>query len=138
MRNRCREIGSQRVPQLYVGGRWEAAREGERREIRCPADGSVVAEIDEAAPQDTAAAIAAAREAFDEGTWPDSSAHERGRLLHRVADLLQRDKAVIARAESLDTGKRFVESEYDVDDVTEVFRHYGNVAAQDAGRVVDT
>jgi betaine-aldehyde dehydrogenase len=126
------------VPQLYIGGRWEAAREGERREIRCPADGSLVAEIDEAGPQDTAAAIAAARDAFDEGTWPGTSASERGRLLHRVADLLQRDKAAIARAESLDTGKRLVESEYDVDDVTEVFRHYGNVAAQDPGRVVDT
>jgi betaine-aldehyde dehydrogenase len=92
------------VPQLYVGGRWEGAREGERREIRCPADGSLVAEIDEAGPEDTAAAIAAARAAFDEGTWPGGSAIERGALLHRVADLLERDKAVVARAESLDTG----------------------------------
>ena len=126
------------MPQLYVGGRWEGAREGERREIRCPADGSLVAEIDEAGPQDTSAAIAAARAAFDEGSWPDGSAIERGALLHRVADLLERDKALVARAESLDTGKRLVESEYDVDDVVGVFRHYGNVAAQDAGRVVDT
>src|SRR3954453_21213609 len=138
MRNRCREIGSQRVPQLYVGGRWESAREGERREIRCPADGRLVAEIDEAGPQDTAAAIAAARAAFDEGTWPATSSLERGRLLHRVADLLERDKDAIARAESLDTGKRLVESEYDVDDVVAVFRHYARVAAEDAGRVVDT
>ena len=45
---------------------------------------------------------------------------------------------MVARAESLDTGKRLVESEYDVDDVVGVFRHYGNVAAEDAGRVVDT
>src|SRR3954447_13395864 len=138
MRNRCREIGSQRVPQLYVGGRWESAREGERREIRCPADGRLVAEIDEAGPQDTAAAIAAARAAFDEGTWPATSSLERGRLLHCVADLLERDKDAIARAESLDTGKRLVETEYDVDDVAGVFRHYGNAAAQDGGRVVDT
>src|SRR3954469_3943097 len=138
MRNRCREIGSQRVPQLYVGGRWESAREGERREIRCPADGRLVAEIDEAGPQDTAAAIAAARAAFDEGTWPATSSLDRGRLLHRVADLLERDKDAIARAESLDTGKRLVESEYDVDDVAGVFRHYGDAAAQDGGRVVDT
>ena len=126
------------MPQLYVGGRWEGAREGERREIRCPADGSLVAEIDEAGPGDTAAAVAAARAAFDEGSWPGGSAIERGALLHRVADLLERDKALVARAESLDTGKRLVESEYDVDDVVGVFRHYGNVAAQDAGRVVDT
>src|SRR3954453_1851605 len=126
------------VPELYIGGRWVAAKEGERREIRCPADGSLVAGIDEAGPEDTRAAIAAARETFDAGTWSSSSTLERGALLHRVADLLLRDKDEIARAESLDTGKRLVESGYDVDDVVGVFRHYGNVAAQDAGRVVDT
>jgi betaine-aldehyde dehydrogenase len=115
-----------------------SAREGGRREIRCPADGSLVAEIDEAGPEDTSAAIAAAREAFDGGPWPGTSTLERGRLLHRVADLLERDKDAIARAESLDTGKRLVESKYDVDDVVGVFRHYGNVANEDAGRVVDT
>jgi len=126
------------VPDLYIGGRWESAREGERREIRCPADGSLVAEVDEAGPEDTRAAITAAREAFDEGSWSGSSTLERGALLHRVAALLERDKDAVARAESLDTGKRLVEREYDVDDVIGVFRHYGNVAAEDAGRLVDT
>jgi betaine-aldehyde dehydrogenase len=126
------------VPDLYIGGRWEAARDGGRREIRCPADGSLVAEVDEAGPEDSAAAVEAARSAFDDGAWSGSSSLERGRLLHRVADLLERDKADVARAESLDTGKRYVESQYDVDDVVGVFRHYGNVAAEDAGRLVDT
>ncbi len=55
--------------------------------------------------------------AFDDGPWPARPARERGDLLLRVADLLERDKADVARAESLDTGKRLVESEYDVDDV---------------------
>jgi betaine-aldehyde dehydrogenase len=126
------------VSQLYIEGRWASARGGGRREIRCPADGSLVAEIDEAGPEDTQAAIAAARAAFDDGPWPTGSPLERGALLHRVADLLTRDKAAVARAESLDTGKRLVESEYDVDDVVGVFHHYGNVAAEDAGRVVET
>ncbi|HEX5560013.1 MAG TPA: aldehyde dehydrogenase family protein [Nocardioidaceae bacterium] len=126
------------MPDLYIGGRWEAARDGGRREIRCPADGSLVAEVDEAGPEDSAAAVEAARSAFDDGAWSGSSSLERGRLLHRVADLLERDKADVARAESLDTGKRYVESQYDVDDVVGVFRHYGNVAAEDAGRLVDT
>jgi betaine-aldehyde dehydrogenase len=97
-----------------------------------------VAEVDEGTAADTDAAIAAAREAFDDGRWSAVPARERGDLLLRLADLLQRDRGAIARAESLDTGKRLVESEYDVDDVTGVFRHYGLVAAEDAGRLVDT
>jgi betaine-aldehyde dehydrogenase len=126
------------VPDLYVDGSWVSALAGGRRTIVCPADGQVVAEIDEAGPDDTAAAIAAAHRAFHEGPWPGTSARERGDLLLRTADLLQRDTDTIADAESRDTGKRFVESQYDVADVVSVFRHYGRVAAEDAGRVVDT
>ncbi|NYJ00290.1 betaine-aldehyde dehydrogenase [Nocardioides thalensis] len=126
------------MPDLYVDGRWRAAAAGGRREIRCPADGTLVAEVDEATAEDTAEAIAAAHRAFHEGPWPHTSARERGDLLLRVADLLERDKDAVARMESLDTGKRLVESEYDVDDIVSVFRYYGRVAAEDAGRVVDT
>ncbi len=123
---------------LYLGGAWATSRSGARREIRCPADGTLVAEVDEAGPEDTDAAIAAAHRAFHDGPWPGTSSRERGDLLLKVADLLERDTDAIARMESLDTGKRLVESEYDVADVASVFRHYGHVAAEDAGRVVDT
>jgi len=126
------------VPDIWVGGLWRSALEGGRREIRCPADGSLVGEIDEATGEDTEAAIGAAHEAFHHGPWPHTSARERGDLLLRLAGLLERDKAEIARAESLDTGKRLVESEFDVDDVVRVFRYYGHVADEDAGRLVDT
>lgn len=121
-----------------MDGKWLSALAGARREIRCPADGTLVAEIDEAGSEDTELAIAAAHRAFHDGSWPQESARARGDLLLRVADLLQRDKELLARAESLDTGKRLVEGEYDIDDVIGVFRHYGHVADQDAGRVVDT
>ena len=123
---------------LFIGGRWATARSGRTRDIRCPADGQLVATVDEADGQDTEAAIGAAREAFDSGPWPTTPAAERGALLWRVADLLVEHKAEVARAESLDTGKRLVESEYDIDDVVAVFRYYAALAAGDAGRVVDT
>ncbi|MCP9206019.1 aldehyde dehydrogenase family protein [Streptomyces sp. NEAU-Y11] len=126
------------MPELFIGGRWTAALDGHTREIRCPADGTLVATVDEAGPKDTAAAIAAARDAFDRGPWPGTPATERGRLLLRVAELLERDKADIARAESLDTGKRLVESEYDLDDIANCFRYFGNlISSAGPGRVID-
>jgi betaine-aldehyde dehydrogenase len=126
------------MPQLYIDGAWTSAHGGARREIRCPADGTPVAEVDEAGREDTEAAIAAARRAFDDGGWSGTSSRERGDLLLKVADLLVRDTAEVARMEALDTGKRLVEAEYDVADVVSVFRHYGHVATEEAGRMVDT
>ncbi|MFD7638378.1 aldehyde dehydrogenase family protein, partial [Streptomyces sp. NPDC059873] len=127
------------MPELFIGGRWTAAVSGQTREIRCPADGTLVATVDEAGPKDAAAAIAAARDAFDRGPWPATPAAERGALLLRVADLLERDKAALARAESLDTGKRLVESAYDIDDIANCFRYFGNLtAAGGTDRIVDT
>ena len=126
------------MPDILVNGGWRSARSGGRREIRCPADGSLVGEVDEGTAEDAADAIESAWRAFHEGPWPTVPASERGDLLARVADLLERDRAEVARAESLDTGKRLVESGYDVDDVVGVFRYYARVAAEDAGRVVDT
>jgi betaine-aldehyde dehydrogenase len=126
------------VAELFIGGEWRGATGGGQREIRCPANGELVATVDEAGEEDTVAAIEAARTAFDDGAWSSSSVHDRSSLLHKVADLLIANKDEIARAESLDTGKRLVESEYDVDDVTSVFRYYANTAAEDGGRVVDT
>jgi betaine-aldehyde dehydrogenase len=126
------------MPENFINGEWASARAGGRRSIRCPATGELVAEIDESTAVDTEAAIGAARAAFDDGPWPRTSARERGEVLLRVADLLQRDRDQLARMESLDTGKRLPESEIDIDDVTSVFRHFGLVADAQAGRVVDT
>ncbi|MDI3385521.1 aldehyde dehydrogenase family protein [Streptomyces sp. B-S-A8] len=126
------------MSELFIDGTWTSAREGRTREIRCPADGSLVAVVDEAGAKDTLEAIAAARRAFDEGDWPHTTGAERGDLLLRVADLLVRDKDALARAESLDTGKRLVESAYDMDDIANCFRYFGRLAAAEAGRVVET
>ncbi|MFF5575887.1 aldehyde dehydrogenase family protein [Streptomyces luteogriseus] len=126
------------MPDLFIDGEWRGALDGRTREIRCPADGSLVGVVDEAGGKDTAEAIAAARRAFDEGPWPRTPAQERGDLLLRVAGLLVRDKDALARAESLDTGKRLVESAYDIDDVANCFRYFGRLVASEHGRVVDT
>ncbi len=125
------------MPDLYIDGRWVHARDEELREIRCPADGKLVARVDEATAADTRDAIAAARRAFDDGRWSAVPGAQRGALLAAVADRLEADKDVVARAESLDTGKRFVESRYDVDDIVGVFRHYAALAGTIADKPVD-
>ncbi|MFF8319877.1 aldehyde dehydrogenase family protein [Streptomyces bobili] len=123
---------------LFIDGAWRAALDERTREIRCPADGSLVGVVDEAGGKDTAEAIAAARRAFDTGPWPRTAPAERGDLLLRVAALLVRDKEALARAESLDTGKRLVESAYDIDDIVNCFRYFGRLVTEETDRVVDT
>ena len=94
--------------------------------------------VSEGTRPDAVTAIQAARAAFDRGDWPGTPERERGALLLRAADLLVRDRSALARAESLDTGKRLAEAEYDIDDVIKCFRYYGGIAGADAGRVIDT
>ncbi|MUN54885.1 aldehyde dehydrogenase family protein [Kocuria koreensis] len=121
---------------LYINGRWVPASEGGTRTIVCPADGTEVGVVAEATSADTESAIAAARAAFDDGAW-QSTAPERGDFLLDVARRLRERKDEFARAESLDTGKRLVESELDMDDIAACFQYYGKIAGQDAGREVD-
>ena len=123
---------------LFIAGTWRPARDSGTRTIRCPADGREVVTVAEASADDARDAVAAARTAFDHGPWPQTPAVERADLLRRVADRLAAEKNEVARLESLDTGKRFVESQIDVDDIESVFRHFADVATSDAGRVVDT
>ena len=123
---------------LHVHGQWLEAEAGGQREIRCPADGTLVATVSEGTRPDAIAAIRAARAAFDQGDWAGTPERERGALLLRTADLLVRDRDALARAEALDTGKRLAEAEGDIDEVVSCFRYYGGIAGSDAGRVIDT
>ncbi|TFD27893.1 aldehyde dehydrogenase family protein [Cryobacterium cryoconiti] len=122
---------------LFIDGAWVAASDGGTRQITCPADGAPVGTVSEATTTDVETAIRAARTAFDTGTWPTTPAPERGDFLLRVAAGLRDRKAAFARAETLDTGKRLVESEIDIDDIANCFTYFGKLAGQDAGRIVD-
>jgi betaine-aldehyde dehydrogenase len=126
------------MSEFFIGGQWRRPRNGGQREIRCPADGSLVATVAEGSSDDVNDAVTAAREAFDAGTWPATPEKDRGALLNRVADILERDRDAFARAESLDTGKRLVEAEYDIADVVSCFRYYAGIAGTEAGRAIDT
>lgn len=123
--------------QLSIAGAWCDSADGGTREIRSPYDQSLVAIAAEATAADVDAAIAAARSAFDDGPFPRWSLAERCDLVDRVADLLERDTAIIAAAESADTAKRVIEAEYDVADVVAVFRHFAKLGRTLHERSVD-
>ncbi|MCG7301273.1 aldehyde dehydrogenase family protein [Brevibacterium ravenspurgense] len=125
------------MPSIYINGQWQEAESNETRDILCPADGSHVITVSEGDRADARRAIEAARTTFDEGTWATTPAAERGAIVNRLADILERDKDKVARMESEDTGKRFVESQQDMDDIINVFRHFAALANKHAGRVVD-
>ena len=107
------------------------------REIRCPADGALVAPVPEHGPADVDAAVDRAAASWRAGVWAGTPEPERGALLRRVADLLVRDTEDYARAEAGDTGKRIVEARLDIADVVACFRYYADLAGTDAGRLVD-
>ncbi|MFF7728375.1 aldehyde dehydrogenase family protein [Streptomyces sp. NPDC008001] len=125
---------------IHIDGVWRAAASGAQREVLDPADATTLAVVSEGGADDTDAAVAAARRAFDggEGAWPRTPVAERAALLRRVAELLQRDREEIALTESRDTGKTLEEGRTDVDCVTDAFRYYADlVVSEGAGRVVD-
>lgn len=122
---------------LFINGAWVAASDHGTRTIICPADGTEVGVVSEATTKDTERAIMAARQAFDAGVWADRPAIERGDFLLDVAEALRERKDEFARAEALDTGKRFVEAQGDMDDIIASFRHFGKIADHYPGRLVD-
>lgn len=122
---------------LFIDGKWVPASSGETRTVICPADQTEVGVVSEATAEDVERAILAARRSVDARVWADVRASERGDFLLRVADALQERKDEFARAEALDTGKRLVEAEGDMDDITACFRYFGKIADQHPGRLVD-
>ena len=122
---------------LYIDGEWVPSSDGGTRTITCPADGTEVGVVAEATGEDVERAILAARKAFEARTWVDTPAAQRGDFLIRVSDALLERKDEFARAEALDTGKRLVEAEGDMDDIAACFRYFGKIADQSPGRLVD-
>lgn len=126
------------IDSLFINGKRVPSSSGEKRTILHPANGKPVGEFFEANATDTELAIAAARNAFDDGHWTSFSGEQRGKILERVADILERDKELFAEAESRDTAKRIIESRYDLDDIISVFRYFATQAVHSHEREVET
>jgi betaine-aldehyde dehydrogenase len=111
-------------PALHVGGARRSARSGATRDVHDPATGRRLLAVPEADAGDAADAVAAARHAFDAGSWPRTPVQERARLLERVADAIERERDELAWLETLDTGKTLIESRADMEQIAQVFRYY--------------
>ena len=125
------------MSELFVDGEWTGAVGGARRDVVNPFDASVVQQVDEADAADVDLAVRAARRAFDRGDWSSAPTRERADVLLRVARFLLRDQEEIAHVESLDTGKTLKEARIDVEDVSNAFRYFAEIADKDGGRIVD-
>lgn len=93
-----------RKPTLLINNEWVES-DGGTIDVVNPATEEKIAEIADATPADVDRAIGAAREAFDNGDWARAPSHERERLLHRLADLIDENKEELAELEYLDNGK---------------------------------
>ncbi|MDQ0905716.1 acyl-CoA reductase-like NAD-dependent aldehyde dehydrogenase [Streptomyces canus] len=124
---------------LFVGGQWREAADGARTEVVDPSRGAVVTTVAEAGAADVDAAVRSAREAFDGGAWSGLSGRERGRILHRVAELIRENADELAQLESLDVGKPIsLCHAVDVTNAANDYEHFAALAHSLDGAVRNT
>ncbi|CAE6852076.1 NADP/NAD-dependent aldehyde dehydrogenase PuuC [Paraburkholderia domus] len=121
--------------QLFIGGRFVPAANGETLASLNPHDNSVIAEVAMAGPADVDRAVAAAKAAFPK--WSNLAAMERGRLLLKLADAIEANADMLARLESLDTGHPIRDTRnLDVPRTAATFRYFGGMADKFEGSVI--
>ncbi|KAK2578311.1 hypothetical protein KPH14_002586 [Odynerus spinipes] len=111
--------------QLFINNEFVDAESGKKFPTINPANGEVIAQISEGDKADVDKAVAAAKKAFTRcSEWRKMDASHRGKLLHKFADLIQRDLEYIATLETIDNGKTYANAKGDIQFSIEVFRYY--------------
>ena len=114
---------------LFIGGAWTDAAAGGTFETRDPGEGKVLARVALGEKADVDRAVAAAQEAFRTSGWAAMPANDRAVILHRLADLVDKHREVLAQIESLDVGKPLGNAlEGDVPNVAQTLRWYADLA----------
>jgi len=127
----------QKTHQHFIAGRWVASSSGETFEVHNPADGSVLTRVAQGNARDVDLAVKAARKAFDAGAWRTLPGRQRGRLLYKLADLIEQHADEFAQLESLDNGKPVtVARAADVALTIEHFRYYAGWADKLEGETI--
>jgi aldehyde dehydrogenase (NAD+) len=122
--------------QLFIDGKWVDAESGKTFTTPNPATGETLAEVAEADKADVDKAVEAARRAY-EGKWSKMSARDRGRLLYKLAGLIEQNAKQIAELETADNGKPIRESQFvDVPQVVENFEYFAGYATKIEGETI--
>jgi acyl-CoA reductase-like NAD-dependent aldehyde dehydrogenase len=121
--------------QLFIDGRFVDAESGETMATSNPHDNSTIAQVALAGRADVDKAVAAAERAFP--AWSRLAAADRGRILLKLADLIEVHAEELARLESLDTGHPLRDSRaLDVPRTAACFRYFGGMADKFQGDVI--
>ncbi|MGH9534189.1 MAG: aldehyde dehydrogenase family protein [Terriglobales bacterium] len=122
---------------LWQGGEPRPAASGRRFTVLNPATGQPLAEVAEADAADVDAAVQGACAALASGPWPQLSARERGRLLYRLAESIERHADELAELETRNNGKPIFESrQIDIPATAAVFAYYAGWADKIEGAVL--
>lgn len=123
--------------QLLINNRWVASESGETFATINPSTGEEICQVAAADAADVEKAVEAARKAFEQGPWRKMNASERGRLLYRLADLIEKHGDELARLESLDNGKPVsVAKRVDVAKSIACYRYFAGWADKVQGKTI--
>ncbi len=123
---------------ILIDNKWVASVSGKTFETVNPATGEVLACVEEADAADVELAVKAARKAFHaKAHWRRMSASERGKLINRLADLIEKNADELATLESLDNGKpKHVAAAADLPLVIACYRYYAGWADKIQGKTI--
>ena len=122
---------------LLINNRWVEAASGKTFPTINPATGEEICRVAEADAEDVNRAVRAARDAFERGPWRRMNASERGRLLNKLADLIEKNSEELAQLESLDNGKPYqVALAADLPLTIACYRYYAGWSDKLQGRTI--
>jgi acyl-CoA reductase-like NAD-dependent aldehyde dehydrogenase len=111
-------------PKMMIGGRSTEAESGDTFEVIDPATGRELTHVPRGGLADVDAAVAAAREAFDDKRWSGLRPGKRSEILFKVGELIKRNIPELAQIEALDAGKPVSLASGEIWSAGEVFRYY--------------
>ncbi|KAM9330703.1 aldehyde dehydrogenase 1A1-like [Gastrophryne carolinensis] len=123
---------------IFINNEWHDAVSGKKFPVINPATGEKICDVAEGDKADIDKAVKAASEAFVLGsTWRTMDASHRGRLMNKLADLMERDRVIISTIESIDAGKVFTQAYFgDIPASINVIRYYAGWADKNQGRTI--